>query len=307
MTGLRVATFNIHHGADARGRLDLDRTAAAIAGLRADVVGLQEVDVRFGARSLDQDQASLLAEASRMHVRFGAAITRPGGGPGEGRGGDDGPGTDGERGGYGVALLSRMPIRTAQMHPLPGARDGRALREPRGVLDATVEVPGAGPVRVLVTHLDHDHRDHRHAQVREILRRNAGDARPILLLGDFNADPSAAELTALRAGGFRDAALEAAQGGQGREPWAGPRGPQRRGTARFGAELLGAWSSSARIRSVLRGVVPHGSVRATWPARVPYRRLDAIWLRGPVRAREVHAVRSLASDHRPLLAHLDLG
>ena len=217
MTGLRVATFNIHHGADARGRLDLDRTAAAIAALRADVVGLQEVDVRFGARSRGRDQASLLAEALGMHVRFGAAITRPGGG------------AAGEPGGYGAALLSRPPIRAAQTRPLPGARDGRPLREPRGVLDTRVEVPGAGPVRVLVTHLDHDHRDHRHAQVREILRRTAEDSGPVLLLGDLNADPSAPELAGLRAGGFRDAARETAQGGQGRGVKTGRGGAERRG------------------------------------------------------------------------------
>ena len=59
---LRVATYNIHHGADGRDRLDLARIAETLAGLRADVIGLQEVDVAFGARSAFEDQAAGLAE-----------------------------------------------------------------------------------------------------------------------------------------------------------------------------------------------------------------------------------------------------
>ncbi|GAB4096649.1 endonuclease/exonuclease/phosphatase family protein [Brachybacterium horti] len=276
---MRVATFNIHHGADARGRLDLTRTVAAIAATGADLVALQEVDVRFGVRSRDQDQASLLGEALGMDVRFGPAMVR------------------GEGDGYGLALLSRAPIGEAVMHVLPGASGPRPLREPRGVLDARVELPGEGSVRVLVTHLDHDHWSHRDAQVREILRLVAEDAGPVVLLGDLNADPSAPELAGLRLRGFRDAAIEAAR-------------ERRRGTIARAPDRTapgGALSRAARALSLARAVVPHGPVRATWPVRVPLRRLDAIWLRGPVRARELRVVRSAASDHRLLVAHLDLG
>src|SRR3954468_5597406 len=42
---LRLATFNIHHGEGPDAVLDLDRVARAVAD--ADVVGFQEVDVRF--------------------------------------------------------------------------------------------------------------------------------------------------------------------------------------------------------------------------------------------------------------------
>jgi len=214
-----------------------------------------------------------------MHVRFGAAIPR------------------GEGDGYGVALLSRAPIGAAVMHPLPGAPGPRPLREPRGLLDARVEVPGAGPLRVLVTHLDHDHRSHRDAQVREILRLVAEDAGPVVLLGDLNADPSAPELAGLRSRGFRDAAIEVARE---HRRWRPSRAPE--GTAPAGAR-----SRAARLLSLAHAVVPYGPVRATWPGRVPLRRLDAIWLRGPVRARELRVVRSAATDHRLLVARLDLG
>ncbi|UVY83428.1 endonuclease/exonuclease/phosphatase family protein [Brachybacterium sp. NBEC-018] len=278
MSAVRVASVNIHHGADARGRLDLARTAAAIAATGADLVALQEVDVRFGERSLHEDQAALLGEALGMHVRFGAAIPR------------------GEGDGYGLALLSRAPIGEAVMHPLPGASGPRPLREPRGLLDAQVELPGEGTVRVLVTHLDHDHRSHRDVQVREILRLVAEDAGPVVLLGDLNADPSAPELAGLRLRGFRDAAIEVAR-------------ERRRGTvarAPGGTAPGRALSRAARVLSLARAVVPHGPVRATWPVRVPLRRLDAIWLRGPVRARELRVVRTAATDHRLLVARLEL-
>ena len=58
----RIATFNIRHGLGRDGRVDLARTARTIAALRADAIGLQEVDVAYGPRSGHEDQASRLAE-----------------------------------------------------------------------------------------------------------------------------------------------------------------------------------------------------------------------------------------------------
>ena len=55
---LRVATFNIHHGVGADGRLDLTRTADVISATGASVVGLQEVDRTLSARSGWVDQAA---------------------------------------------------------------------------------------------------------------------------------------------------------------------------------------------------------------------------------------------------------
>lgn len=73
---LRAASYNIHHGADARDRLDLGRTAETLAALDADVIGLQEVDVHYGARSGGVDQAARMGEMLGMQVSFGAAIDR---------------------------------------------------------------------------------------------------------------------------------------------------------------------------------------------------------------------------------------
>src|SRR4029079_12388445 len=68
---VRVASYNIHAGAGQDGVFDLDRTAAAIAGLHADVVGLQEVDVHWDARSQWRDTLQELG--SRLPLRGAVA------------------------------------------------------------------------------------------------------------------------------------------------------------------------------------------------------------------------------------------
>ncbi|WP_346766310.1 endonuclease/exonuclease/phosphatase family protein, partial [Streptomyces sp. Tu 4128] len=54
---LRIATYNIHAGTGSDGVFDLDRQAAALRALDADVIGLQEVDVHWGDRSQGLDVA----------------------------------------------------------------------------------------------------------------------------------------------------------------------------------------------------------------------------------------------------------
>ena len=66
----RLATFNIHAGAGSDNVYDLDRTAAAIAALDADVVGLEEADVHWGARSGWQDSVAELARRLGMQSAF---------------------------------------------------------------------------------------------------------------------------------------------------------------------------------------------------------------------------------------------
>src|SRR5699024_7597741 len=203
MTSWRVATFNIRHGLGPDERVDLPRLAGQIAALDADVIGLQEVDVRFGDRSDHADQAARLGELLGMQVRFGAALDLPPEAPGA------------PRRQYGLALLTRHEILTQQMHLLPDHPAGPPSREPRGVLHARLRHRGGEELDVLVTHLDDAAREHRTAQVQGILRLAEQIPGPAVLLGDMNADPSAPELAALSATGWRDAAqhvgLDAAQ------------------------------------------------------------------------------------------------
>ncbi|GAA4857848.1 endonuclease/exonuclease/phosphatase family protein [Saccharopolyspora rosea] len=185
---LRVATYNIHAGAGLDDRFDLDRTAGAIRSLDADVVGLQEVDVHWGERSRFTDEARELAARLGVRVFFAPIYDQPGAGPGA------------PRRRFGVALLSRHPIVDAANHeisrlPTQGP-DARPVRMP-GFGEVAVQVRGAR-VHVFCTHLDfRPDPAVRAAQVRDMLAITGRARGPVVLLGDFNAEPGARELAPL--------------------------------------------------------------------------------------------------------------
>jgi endonuclease/exonuclease/phosphatase family metal-dependent hydrolase len=192
---VRLATFNVMSGRSlADGRVDADLFAAAVAALDVDVLALQEVDVGQ-PRSGRLDLAALAAQAlGAGEYRFVATVAgTPGGdwcpaGPGAG---------EGPR--YGVALLSRLPVRRWWVLRLPAAPvrspvyvpgpDGRGglllLRdEPRAVVAAEVVGPG-GPVTVAGTHLSFVPGWSGY-QLATALRALRGLSGPRVLLGDLN-------------------------------------------------------------------------------------------------------------------------
>lgn len=180
---LRVMSYNIHAGTGG-----LARIADVIRRERADVVGLQEVDVHFSPRSDFVDQASALAGMLDMHVRFAhiyeLAPDRPAAPPRE----------------YGVAVLSRHPVTSFRNHVIP--RLSTVVEEPEpkprpGFLEATIDLAGR-PVRVFNTHLDYrgDPRVRR-MQVAAMTRIIGSNDVPTVLTGDLNAEPHAPELQPL--------------------------------------------------------------------------------------------------------------
>ncbi|MER7718222.1 endonuclease/exonuclease/phosphatase family protein [Streptomyces flaveolus] len=205
---LRVATYNIHAGAGADQVFDLDRTAEAVRGLRADVIGLQEVDVHWGARSDFVDEARALAEKLDMRVYFAPIYDLDPAVPGA------------ERRQYGVAVLSRHPILDAENHEI--TRLSTQTSEPvpapaPGFAEVTVNVRGAH-THVYVTHLDYRADPSiRAAQVDDMLEVLAADRGPKILVGDFNAEPAAPELAPL----WREL-RDAAPGGGGTYPAVDP-------------------------------------------------------------------------------------
>lgn len=177
---LRVMTFNIHHGEGPDGRLDLARIAQTIRAEDPDVVGLQEVDRHWSARSDFVDQASWLARELNMHVVFGANLNL------------DPPAPDRPRRQYGTAILSDWPILDWNNTYLP-RYDGH---EQRGLLYARVVVRGV-PVRVYNTHLQHNNAAERLAQVQAIQSIVGTPDESVVLMGDLNATPQASEIRAL--------------------------------------------------------------------------------------------------------------
>jgi endonuclease/exonuclease/phosphatase family metal-dependent hydrolase len=267
MAPWRVATYNIRHGQGRDGRVDLARTAAEIAALRADVVGLQEVDVFYGPRSGHEDQAARLGELLGWEVAFGAALDLP---PAE-------PGRPRRR--YGVALATPHALTGPVMHALPAHPGVPAPHETRGVLHARVTRGGTEVLELLVTHLDNDLPEHRTAEALGILRHGEEISGPAVLLGDLNAAPHSPELTALAAGGWREAASELHCATR----------PALRG-------LL--------LRLPALAPLVGDPARPTHPARFPVRRIDSLWVRGPVTVLDLETGGLVASDHRPVVATL---
>jgi endonuclease/exonuclease/phosphatase family metal-dependent hydrolase len=158
-----VASYNIRHGEGMDGRVDLDRTAGAIRALGADVVALQEVDVNT-VRSGKVDQPDSLGKLLRMERRFGAFMPYQGGE-------------------YGLAILSRHPIISAEVVRLP---DGN---EPRVML--MVQIARYGETVVVANvHFDWVESDSlRYLQAFAAEARLARERRPLVLAGDFNDQP----------------------------------------------------------------------------------------------------------------------
>ncbi|MCS7482780.1 endonuclease/exonuclease/phosphatase family protein [Umezawaea endophytica] len=181
-TDLVAMTFNVHAGIGSDGVFDLPRVADAIREQRPDVVGLQEVDVRWSERSGFVDEAAELGRSLGMEVFFAPIYDLPGE----------------PRRQFGVAVLSRYPILRARNHSITRLSTQDPAAVPAlapGFAEAVVDAPG-GPVDVFVTHLDfRPDPAVRATQVREMLAIMRGHRQ--VLLGDFNAEPGAPELAPL--------------------------------------------------------------------------------------------------------------
>jgi endonuclease/exonuclease/phosphatase family metal-dependent hydrolase len=189
---VRLATFNILHGRSlSDGAVRAERLAAAVAGLDADIIGLQEVD-HAQPRSGLLDLTAIAAEAlGAPEHRFAAAVA---GTPGETwapwRGDEE---TTHPL--YGIALISRWPVLRWQVTPLPPAPvrspvyvpGGGVLLlkdEPRVLIAAVVETPN-GPLTVANTHLSFVP-GWNLRQLRTAIRALRGLPAPRILLGDLN-------------------------------------------------------------------------------------------------------------------------
>jgi endonuclease/exonuclease/phosphatase family metal-dependent hydrolase len=206
MAPMRLATFNILHGRSPDdGRVDLDRFAAAVRELDADVLALQEVD-RDQPRSGGADLTAVAAEAmGAPEHRFVAALAGTPGATWSAATGEEQPGSAT----YGVALLSRHPVRSWQRLPLPALPTPVPLRvqtrrtpiivrdEPRVGVAAVVATPH-GDVTVAATHLSFVP-GWNAVQLRWLMRKVGRPADPLVLLGDLNMGPAQAQrLTGMR-------------------------------------------------------------------------------------------------------------
>ncbi len=191
---MRLATFNLLNGTSlADGRVDAPRLHEAARALRADVVGLQEVD-RGQSRSHGLDLTAEVARASGARDwRFVPALVGVPGG--DWRAAHDGDDAAGEPH-YGVGLVSRWPVVSWHVVRLPasplrspvllpGSRRLLMLQdEPRVGLAAVVDSP-LGRITVATTHLSFVP-VWNGVQLRRLTAALAGLPGPRVLLGDLN-------------------------------------------------------------------------------------------------------------------------
>jgi endonuclease/exonuclease/phosphatase family metal-dependent hydrolase len=204
---VRVVSFNILHGHSLHDdRVDVDRFAAAIGELDADILALQEVDCDQ-PRSANTDLTAVAAEAmGAVDSRFVAALSGTPGLTWMAATGDEQPGSAA----YGIALLSRYPVRSWQTLRLPrvsfriptylpGPRKFAVVREePRVAMAALIETP-LGAVTVANTHLSFVP-GLNVLQLRRLRRDLAALSGPVLLAGDLNlTGPHPGRITGYRA------------------------------------------------------------------------------------------------------------
>jgi endonuclease/exonuclease/phosphatase family metal-dependent hydrolase len=187
---LRVVNYNIHTGIGSDGRLDLDRTIETLRGFDADVIGLEEVDVHWAARSDWRDQAHEIARGLDMEVFF-APIYRL-----------DPPAEGEPMREYGLAVLTDLPVLSTEDHLLTrlSTQSSDPVPEPApGFPEVVVNARGA-IVHVYATHLDYRADPSvRAMQVDDTLQilDEDGERAQQVLVGDFNAPPDAPELAPL--------------------------------------------------------------------------------------------------------------
>jgi endonuclease/exonuclease/phosphatase family metal-dependent hydrolase len=252
---IRVITYNIHHGRGVDGKLDLARIAKVLSAEKPDIVALQEVDQKT-RRTGGVDQPAELARLTDMKVVFGRNI-------------------DFEGGGYGTAVLTKLPVRSSESIKLRSYyAPTKENPEQRGV--QMIELGGKDKAELLFlcTHLDYrpadEERFNSALTINKFVKKRAD--MPAILAGDLNAMPESRVI------------------GELRKEW----------------RVVG-WRTNTGSSQSADAAINDGWPMLTFPAQKPDRWIDYILYRPAARWRFVESRvldEPVASDHRPVLAVL---
>ena len=227
-------TYNIHVGVGMDKKLDLQRIADVINAAHPDLVGLQEVD-RGVKRTEGKDEIAELASMTRMEYAFA-------------------PNLDYQGGKYGVAILSRFPIKNTEHRMFENKREA----ERRGMLRVEVEVKGKR-LDFVTTHLDYQFADGRLFEAEQMLKFLADVKGPLIVVADLNDEPAGSAYQLMR------------------------------------TKFDDAWPAA-------------GGEGFSYPADKPVKRIDHIFYRSGAgtRAKKSWVIETVASDHIPVMAELEI-
>jgi endonuclease/exonuclease/phosphatase family metal-dependent hydrolase len=195
-----ILTWNIQCGLGCDGLFDLARIARVARALgESDVICFQEVARNDPAYGGGADQvAELQSLFPQYEAFFGAGMDRQGAGK--------------ARRQFGNLILSRLPVLQLFHHLLPHPAAGGIKHMQRQAIEVVVDT-GAGPLRVMTTHLEYYSAAHRAAQIErlralqaEVADNEAQPAKParspydpvprpaaLVLCGDLNVQPEEPE------------------------------------------------------------------------------------------------------------------
>lgn len=182
-------TYNIHVGVGMDKKLDLQRIADVINRERPDLVGLQEVD-RGVRRTEGKDEIVELAGMTKMEYAFA-------------------PNLDFQGGKYGVAILSRMPIKNTVHQMFENKRE----TERRGLLKTEIEIDRK-TVTFVTTHLDYQYEDGRLFETEQLMKFLEGVKGPLIVVADLNDVPEGSSYKLMRTR-FDDAWVTSRAKGEG--------------------------------------------------------------------------------------------
>ncbi len=154
--GFSVASYNIHKYVGIDGKFDPERVTRVIKELKAEIVGLQEIDSLFY-----RDEPFPISQRAGLEVVLG-------------------PTRRNHKGHYGNALLTSYTVQEVRRIDLSVYG-----RSPRGALDVDLLIKGE-TVRVIVAHLGLGLRERR-KQIRRLLDIFCSERDKMeIMLGDFN-------------------------------------------------------------------------------------------------------------------------
>lgn len=234
-------------------KIDLERIAKVIESTKPDIVALEEVD-QGTKRTKGQDQPAEFERLTGMKAIFGRNIPYDGGG-------------------YGTAVLTRLPVRSSVSVKLKSFYESTPQhQEQRGVQVIELGDKEGPPLLFLCTHLDYRPPDEERlnsvATINELMQKRGSELA--IIGGDFNARPESKPI--------REMAQE----------W-----------------LVAGWKDGKETE-IKDGEPRRGSL-VTFPSDKPDHCIDYVMCR-PAGAWKVVDLRVIAepvaSDHRPVLAVL---